>query len=201
MSSTRAMNTGTALCDEWGIWDTKEQKWAHTETGSERAARNGAMEANSTRNPWSSSTRYEARRYTPTNNPKVLPPMPTLLDQRRLRDGARALASSEPSGSDVAAWRAHVEALGDAVAAMQSLDDLGSTEANNQAWSDMLALQEKWEAAKAQLRVLESTPTAAVPIPGVYVRRAQGIVYVTIVGAGATDREALARLSIGPARP
>jgi hypothetical protein len=56
--------TGGMTFDEWGIWDTQENKWAHTKTGTEGAARRGAMDANSTRNPWSSSTRYQARRIT-----------------------------------------------------------------------------------------------------------------------------------------
>ncbi len=52
-------------CDPWGIWDTNTDAWVHTETGTEDAANNGAARANATLNPWSCSTRYEARRYVP----------------------------------------------------------------------------------------------------------------------------------------
>ena len=83
------------------------------------------------------------------------------VDRRRLDDGARALAAIEPPQTDVGALRDYVEQLAAAVAAMQSLDDFGS-EANQKAWSDLLALQEKWKDAERKLtalrplRVLES---------------------------------------------
>jgi hypothetical protein len=52
-----------ALCDPWGIWDTREGKWAHDRLGTQRAAERGALRANSTRNPWVTGDRFEARRY------------------------------------------------------------------------------------------------------------------------------------------
>ena len=82
------------------------------------------------------------------------------VDRRRLDDGARALAAIEPPQTDVGALRDYVEQLAAAVAAMQSLDDLGSRPTKG--LSDLLALQEKWKDAERKLtalrplRVLES---------------------------------------------
>ncbi len=75
------------------------------------------------------------------------------VDRRRLDDGARALAATEPPETDLGAWRDYVEQLAAAVAAMQSLDDLGA-EANQKAWSDQLTLQEKWKDAERKLTAL-----------------------------------------------
>lgn len=58
--------------------------------------------------------------------------------ERRLRMGREATASRE----------ATLEQLSDAILAMQSLDDLGSPEANQAAWKEMCALQERYEALK-----------------------------------------------------
>ncbi len=77
----------------------------------------------------------------------------TSVDRRRLDDGARALAATEPPQYDLGAWCDYVEQLAAAVAAMQSLDDLG-TEANQKAWSELLALQEKWKTAERKLTAL-----------------------------------------------
>jgi hypothetical protein len=86
------------------------------------------------------------------------------LTRRRLTDGARALALQEPS-ADLERWgeamRGYVLELGDAVAAMQSLDDLGSPEANKQAWDDMQKLQKRWVAAKRKLDGSERRSPAA----------------------------------------
>lgn len=75
------------------------------------------------------------------------------VDRRRLDDGARALAAVEPALDDTLAWRRYVEELQSAVAAMQSLDDLGP-DANKKAWNDLLALQEKWKKAERKLAEL-----------------------------------------------
>jgi len=75
------------------------------------------------------------------------------VDRRRLDNGARALAAIEPPQTDVGALRDYVEQLAAAVAAMQSLDDLG-TDANQRAWSDLLAIHGKWKKAERKLTAL-----------------------------------------------
>jgi len=55
------------LCDPWGIWDTRDNCWAHTKLGTEDAARRGAANANSTLNPWSCGSRYEPRPFVETS--------------------------------------------------------------------------------------------------------------------------------------
>lgn len=80
--------------------------------------------------------------------------MPTLVDQRRLRDGAKAQLLDEPKTAKEI--RAQLDVLHDGIAALQSLDDLGSEEANDQAWNDMLALQRKAEVLRERLRQLET---------------------------------------------
>lgn len=67
--------------------------------------------------------------------------MTTAADRRRLGDGKRAMALKEPRSA--AAMRAQIESLDDAVLAMQSLDDLGSPEANNLADAGMMELQRR----------------------------------------------------------
>jgi hypothetical protein len=46
--------------------------------------------------------------------------------------------------------------LTDAIAAMQSLDDLGSPEANQKAWDDMLELQKRHEKLRKEIDELEA---------------------------------------------
>lgn len=75
--------------------------------------------------------------------------MPSKIDARRLRDGASAASLPEPK--TVEEIQAQLEVLGDGIAAMQSLDDLGSPEANQQAWDDMCALSKRYEELKARL--------------------------------------------------
>lgn len=41
--------------------------------------------------------------------------------------------------------------LADGICALQSLDDLGSKEANDAAWNDMLVLQDKYSRLKREL--------------------------------------------------
>lgn len=62
----------------------------------------------------------------------------TAVTQRRLREGAKALSSGPPS----------IEELGDAVAAMQSLDDLGSPEANQRAMEVLDELMRRYDARR-----------------------------------------------------
>lgn len=80
---------------------------------------------------------------------------PTPRDRVRLQDGASALAMAPPDTKDIAAWRAYVAKLGEAVAGMQSLDDLGE-EANRRAWDDLLTLEAKWRSARDKLGNLEA---------------------------------------------
>jgi len=62
-------------------------------------------------------------------------------DQRRLRDGARAMGLKGPV--DLLEIKEHIEIVRDGIRALQSTDDLGSTDANAKAWSDMLELQRR----------------------------------------------------------
>lgn len=75
------------------------------------------------------------------------------IDQRRLRDGAAAEAIGEPD--TIETLEKAIEQAWDGVAAMQSLDDLGSPEANNEAMAqgDRLIQQaRRYEARLAALR-------------------------------------------------
>ena len=74
--------------------------------------------------------------------------MPTKLDMRRLNDGAKAsrLLAQDPKTIDEC--RSQIEELSDAIAAMQSLDDLGSAEANQRAMDDMDALLARYQYLK-----------------------------------------------------
>lgn len=70
------------------------------------------------------------------------------VDQRRLGDGAKALALPELDTTDKMQLSARLYELHDAIAAMQSLDDLGSSEANQQAWEDMQKLEAEYRKVK-----------------------------------------------------
>lgn len=74
---------------------------------------------------------------------------PTTIDERRLRDGAAATALPVPSSRESAL--AQIETLDDAICALQSLDDLGSPEANARADEEMLLLQKRRDALRQQL--------------------------------------------------
>lgn len=82
--------------------------------------------------------------------------MPTKIDQRRLRDGEAA--SNLPKPFSIQEMRRQLVILHNAICAMQSLDDLGSVEANKKAWNDMLALSQRYDTLKENL---ESAQTAA----------------------------------------
>lgn len=80
--------------------------------------------------------------------------MPSLRDKRRLRCGDKALHISTKDLlllSDNALSNLH-EDLWDAVGAMQSLDDLGSVEANETAWNDMLRILRKAKRVGAEIK-------------------------------------------------
>ena len=81
--------------------------------------------------------------------------MASKIDQRRLRDGA--IGFQVPTGGgELAELRRRREQLFDAVLAMQSLDDLGSVEANNAADRDMQDLQRRLCSVEKQIAAQES---------------------------------------------
>lgn len=76
----------------------------------------------------------------------------TARDERRLRDGASALR--EPTNYEamsIKELRALRERLGDGARALQSMDDLGSPEANQRAWADMQELMKRLAAVEATI--------------------------------------------------
>lgn len=82
------------------------------------------------------------------------------VTRRRLADGERALVLAAGVGKFAeTATRVEIEqqleVIDDGIRALQSLDDLGSEEANRRAWADMLELQERhaWLKAKADRMV------------------------------------------------
>lgn len=74
---------------------------------------------------------------------------PSRIDRRRLKDGEEA--SNLPEPTTEAQIREQLSILSDGIAALQSTDDLGSPEANQAAWDDMLALQAKYDRLKKKL--------------------------------------------------
>jgi hypothetical protein len=72
------------------------------------------------------------------------------LATRRLRDGARAARLPEPETPEEI--RSQLEILSDGIRALQSLDDLGSPEANQRAWDQMVALQAKHARLEEKIR-------------------------------------------------
>lgn len=80
--------------------------------------------------------------------------MPTPTDQRRLRDGAHALDISAQPASTIAEVRAQLETVHAAIAAMQSLDDLGP-EANARAYADEQELWKRLKTLEARLDQLD----------------------------------------------
>ncbi len=72
----------------------------------------------------------------------------TPRDQQRLQKGADAKLLPEPK-TEAEARRVIVE-LTDAVLAMQSLDDLGSFQANQKAWGDLCDLEHRLETLKSK---------------------------------------------------
>lgn len=80
--------------------------------------------------------------------------MPSKVDQRRLRDGAAgmALPIDDLKKLSVVELRQRRTELYDAAVAMQSLDDLGSPEANQRAWDEMVELDRRLSLVKAELK-------------------------------------------------
>lgn len=81
--------------------------------------------------------------------------MVSTVDRRRLRDGAEALTRDQDAPKTVEEMEAQLQALWDGAVALQSLDDLGSPEANEKAWNDMMELQRRAQALEEKLRVLK----------------------------------------------
>ena len=79
--------------------------------------------------------------------------MPNKNDRRRLADGAKARALPEPK--TLKEMQEQVGTIFDGMLALQSTDDLGSPEANNQAWADMIELQKRYDTLKAKIESLE----------------------------------------------
>ena len=79
--------------------------------------------------------------------------MPSQVDRRRLRDGAEALALSEPQTLE--AMEKTLQALWQGAVALQSTDDMGSTEANKAVWNDMLELQRRAEALEKKIKQIK----------------------------------------------
>ncbi len=75
------------------------------------------------------------------------------ITKRRLQDGTNALAAKKPKS--LPELRAYVEQLRDALAAMQSLDDLGSPSLNAAAMADHDEIMRRWKAAEKQLKEAE----------------------------------------------
>jgi hypothetical protein len=88
---------------------------------------------------------------------------PTPIDQRRLRDGATALAASsgEPPRTRAEAEERRRQ-IHEAIAAMQSLDDLGE-EGNRQAMQDLDELIRRYDALGAQIKELDHTFERGIP--------------------------------------
>ena len=83
--------------------------------------------------------------------------MTTDLDRRRLRDGAEASAAGDlPDDASLERLKARRDQLSDAIRAMQSLDDLGTHEANDAALEQMRALEE--QEMRVVARIAELAP-------------------------------------------
>jgi hypothetical protein len=82
-----------------------------------------------------------------------LPSTPSVIDQRRLDDGDRAIAESSVPGQSAAELRRQIAAVSDAIAAMQSLDDLGP-EANAKAFCGQKTLWDRLRMLEQRLKIL-----------------------------------------------
>lgn len=74
------------------------------------------------------------------------------VTKRRLRDGAEALElKTDPLPETLEELLELRDRLHDGIAALQSLDDLGSEFANQDAWDNMLALQHRHDLVKEKI--------------------------------------------------
>jgi hypothetical protein len=79
------------------------------------------------------------------------------VTRRRLNDGQQALETSKnPLPESIQGLTELRNQLHDGIAALQSLDDLGSEQANQQAWDDMIALQVRYDEVTTKLKELEN---------------------------------------------
>ena len=83
-----------------------------------------------------------------------MPRSPSAIDQRRLRDGAAALAISSQAAETIDEVRRQLSTVHDGIAALQSLDDLGP-EANAQASDDEQELWKRMKTLEQRLAQLE----------------------------------------------
>ena len=84
--------------------------------------------------------------------------MPSVIDQRRLRDGATALDVSGRPAETIDEVRQQISVVHDGIAALQSLDDLGP-EANAQASRDEQELWKRMKVLERRLNDLEGKVT------------------------------------------
>ena len=80
--------------------------------------------------------------------------MPSAIDQRRLNDGATALEVSGREPETIDEVRRQISVIGDGIAALQSLDDLGA-EANERAQRDEQELRKRMRTLEMRLKELE----------------------------------------------
>ena len=74
---------------------------------------------------------------------------------RRLRDGERALRLEFNTEVDLEKLIDYRNYLHEGMAALQSLDDLGSEEDNHKAWADMLELERRHSVVETKIKHLE----------------------------------------------
>jgi len=86
----------------------------------------------------------------PTREPHLVP-TPSAVDQRRLRDGARALELSSCAPSSRDEIRRQMADISDGIVALQSLDNLGP-EANARAERDQQELWTRFLVLKKKLK-------------------------------------------------
>lgn len=77
-------------------------------------------------------------------------------NERRLRTALKAFALTIDLSADLPELYAMRDTLSDGIRALQSLDDLGTPAANDQAWNDMLELQRRRDTVIARIVELES---------------------------------------------
>lgn len=81
--------------------------------------------------------------------------MASAVTRRRLDDGAEALGLGTDLPEDLPGLLELRGQLHDGIAALQSLDDLGSEAANQRAWDDMLELQKRYDRVVKKIKELE----------------------------------------------
>lgn len=72
-----------------------------------------------------------------------------------MRDGAEALELGDKLPTDLIELGVLRAELSAGICALQSLDDLGSAEANQAAWDDMTTLQKRYQRVMKRIKKLE----------------------------------------------